>query len=221
MRQPPEGWQTFAPVPRSTHFFVQQFESPAQGYPSSAQPPGASMQRPGWPPLAEHMLEQQSVSARQMSPVALQYAAGLQVPSLVPVPEAPWQLVEQQSLASAQASPSVVHAPPPRMAQAPPVQVPEQHCVPLAQVEPTGLQTSEAQTAPGVPAPVQVIEQHWPSELHASPGMRHPAGFVHVPPEPQVPEQQAAAAAAVHAVPSGWQVDVGGVSQVRGEAGVQ
>jgi hypothetical protein len=31
MRQPPDGWQTVAPVPRSTHFFVQQFESLVQG----------------------------------------------------------------------------------------------------------------------------------------------------------------------------------------------
>jgi len=52
IRQPPDGWQTVAPVPRSTHFFVQQFESVAQGVPSRPQPPEASSQRPGSPGLA-------------------------------------------------------------------------------------------------------------------------------------------------------------------------
>jgi hypothetical protein len=39
---------------------VQQLEAPAQGLPSWLQPPVGAVQRPGAPPVAEHMPEQQS-----------------------------------------------------------------------------------------------------------------------------------------------------------------
>lgn len=64
MRQPPAGWQTVTPLPRSTHRRVQQFEAPAQGSPSEVQPPDGLTQRPGVVvgvvELFEHPPEQQS-----------------------------------------------------------------------------------------------------------------------------------------------------------------
>jgi hypothetical protein len=59
IRQPPDGWQTFAPAPMSWQSRVQQLEPLSQGFPSCTQPPGASRQRPG-PPLAVQSPEQQS-----------------------------------------------------------------------------------------------------------------------------------------------------------------
>lgn len=48
IRQPPAGWHTVTPLPRSTHLRVQQFEFPPQGRPSSVQPePVGESQRPG------------------------------------------------------------------------------------------------------------------------------------------------------------------------------
>jgi hypothetical protein len=61
MRQPPAGWQTFTPLPGSTHRRVQQLEAPEQGLPSCTQPPGGSMQRPGVPAELSQRPEQQSV----------------------------------------------------------------------------------------------------------------------------------------------------------------
>jgi hypothetical protein len=55
--------QADAPVPRSTHFLVQHWESVAHGVPSWPQPPDASSQRPAFPGSFEQMPEQQS-SAR-------------------------------------------------------------------------------------------------------------------------------------------------------------
>jgi hypothetical protein len=71
--QPPAGWQTFVPLPRSTHLRVQQFESLVHGTPSCVQPPSGALQRPGEPsPSAVQSPEQQSCGRRQMSPGALQ-----------------------------------------------------------------------------------------------------------------------------------------------------
>lgn len=72
MRQPPAGWHTRVPLPRSTHLRVQQFESLSQGTPSCVQPPGASSQRPGAPPVALQSPEQQSSVRVQRSPGAWQ-----------------------------------------------------------------------------------------------------------------------------------------------------
>lgn len=60
MRQPPAGWQTVTPEPRSRQIRVQQLEAPAQGLPPWLQPPLGAVQRPGAPPVALHMPEQQS-----------------------------------------------------------------------------------------------------------------------------------------------------------------
>jgi hypothetical protein len=80
MRQPPDGWQTFVPVPRSTHLRVQQFESFSQGMPSCVQSPDASRQRPTPPAAAVQRPEQQSFGPLQMSPGALQEDAGAHQP---------------------------------------------------------------------------------------------------------------------------------------------
>ena len=61
IRQPPAGWQTFAPLPGSTHRREQQFEAPEHGLPPCTQPPDGSTQRPGWPAERSHIPEQQSV----------------------------------------------------------------------------------------------------------------------------------------------------------------
>ncbi len=79
-----------------------------------------------------HIPEQQSTLLVQTSPGALQDAAGLQVPSAAPVPDAPWQFVEQQSAGYAQASPSVLQEPFGTLSVGsgwhwPPVQIAEQH----------------------------------------------------------------------------------------------
>jgi hypothetical protein len=64
MRQPPAGWQTVAPLPRSTQRRVQQFDGPEHGLPSLVQPPDGERQRPGVVAgvvvLVEHIPEQQS-----------------------------------------------------------------------------------------------------------------------------------------------------------------
>ena len=91
MRQPPAGWHTVVPLPRSTQRRVQQFEGPSQGTPSCVHPPAGARQRPGSAALAPglHMPEQQSSGRVQMSPGALHVYAGMHVP--------PWQLREQHS----------------------------------------------------------------------------------------------------------------------------
>jgi hypothetical protein len=90
IRQPPAGWHTVVPLPRSTQRRVQQLEGPSHGTPSCVQPPEGALQRPGDPlPSALHMPEQQSSVRAQMSPGAWQVYAGTQVP--------PWQLREQHS----------------------------------------------------------------------------------------------------------------------------
>jgi hypothetical protein len=91
MRQPPAGWHTVVPLPRSTHFRVQQLEAPAHGTPSCVHPPFGATQRPGSVALAPglHIPEQQSSARVQMSPGAWQVYAGMQVP--------PWQFREQHS----------------------------------------------------------------------------------------------------------------------------
>jgi hypothetical protein len=72
MRQPPAGWHTVAPLPRSTQRRVQQFDAPAHGLPSLVHPPDGARQRPGVAAgvvvLVEHMPEQQSWLRQQMSP---------------------------------------------------------------------------------------------------------------------------------------------------------
>jgi hypothetical protein len=73
IRQPPAGWQTFVPLPRSTQSRVQQFEPLSQGVPSWPQPPGASSQRPGVVAVAPAQSpEQQSSPRAQTSPGAWQ-----------------------------------------------------------------------------------------------------------------------------------------------------
>ncbi len=93
MRQPPAGWQTVTPLPRSTQRRVQQFDAPAHGLPTWVQPPETASQRPGVEDAVEvpveHPPEQQSEFAKQRSPFAWQEYAAMQVPF--------WQLVEQQS----------------------------------------------------------------------------------------------------------------------------
>jgi len=71
MRQPPAGWQTFVPLPRSTQSRVQQFEALVQGMPSCMQPPAGAVQRPGVVEVAPvQRPEQQSAARVQTSPVA-------------------------------------------------------------------------------------------------------------------------------------------------------
>ena len=64
MRHPPEAWQTFTPVPRSTQSREQQFDPLSHGLPPWPQPPAPppvmSSQRPGVPSVWEHTPEQQS-----------------------------------------------------------------------------------------------------------------------------------------------------------------
>ena len=60
IRQPSAVRHTVVPEPGSEHTRVQQPDVPEHGLPSWTQPPGASTHRPGWPPVAEQMPEQQS-----------------------------------------------------------------------------------------------------------------------------------------------------------------
>jgi hypothetical protein len=75
-RQPLAGAQTVAPLPGSRHTREQQLVPPEHGWPSLWQPPEpppeTAWQVPGPPSLPLQIPEQQSVSARQMSPEALQ-----------------------------------------------------------------------------------------------------------------------------------------------------
>jgi hypothetical protein len=91
MRQPPAGWHTVVPLPRSTQRRVQQFEGPSHGTPSCVHPPDGARQRPGSAALAPglHIPEQQSSLRVQMSPGAWHVYAGMQL--------LPWQLREQHS----------------------------------------------------------------------------------------------------------------------------
>jgi hypothetical protein len=83
---------------------VQQFDPLSHGVPSWPQPPGASTQRPGCPPVAVQSPEQQSFVDMQMSPGAWQAYEGMHAP--------PWQFREQHSSDPVQASPSVVQVKP-------------------------------------------------------------------------------------------------------------
>jgi hypothetical protein len=170
IRQPPAGWHTFVPVPRSTQRRVQQPESLSHGTPSCPQPPAASWQRPGSPGAAgrAHRPEQQSSGAAQMSPVALQVDAGAHQPCVVAV--APWQLCEQQSKGALQRSPSVVQLPTGgSAAHWPAAQTPEQHVSPDVQLVPMVAQRAAAQVAPAAPASGQLWEQHSESEVQGVP----------------------------------------------------
>src|SRR5512139_1615126 len=105
-----------------------------------------------------------------MSPGASHAATAMQVP--------PLQLVEQQSVPSVQASPSVLQVEPVGPGGSathfePEPQMPEQHCASVAQDWSTWRQTDEEQVAPGLPAFVQVWEQHCASEPQGSPGQLH------------------------------------------------
>src|SRR5512133_2289942 len=102
-----------------------------------------------------------------MSPGASHDETPMQVP--------PWQFVEQQSVASVQESPSVLQVEPlpPGGSGAhfdPKPQMPEQHCVSLAQDWFSWMHTVEEQVAPGLPAFGQLREQHCASDPQASPG---------------------------------------------------
>ncbi len=112
----------------------------------------------------------------------------------------PLQFVEQQSAAYVHASPSVLQvAPLPpggSAAHFEPVQTPEQHCVLLAQAWSIWRQTFDEQVAPAVPAFGQFREQHWASELQASPGAaQRPPLSTQRWFEPQTPEQHCESAA--------------------------
>jgi hypothetical protein len=118
----------------------------------------------------------------------------------------PWQLVEQQSAASAQASPSVLQALPPGSGwQAPPLQRPVQHSAPEAQVAVVALQ----EVAPQRP-PAQESEQHSPGLAQAAPGALQKAVEVQVwVVALQAVEQQPAFPVSVQSAPAAWQVETG------------
>lgn len=134
-RQPPTGWHTVAPEPKSTQTREQQLVPPEQGLPSWMQPPPPppliERHTPAPPSFAEHTFPQQSLFRRQTSPVAWQLYARTQTP--------PWQLVEQQSAPELQAWPITLHVEvePGMVAQLPDVQVAVQQSVLLRQPIPT------------------------------------------------------------------------------------
>lgn len=112
----------------------------------------------------------------------------------------PLQFVEQQSVPSVHASPRVLQVwpvgPAGSAAHFDPVQIPEQHCVAVAQAWSTWRQTFDEQVAPAVPAFGQLREQHWASEPHASPGAaQRPPASTQRWFEPQTPEQHCESAA--------------------------
>jgi hypothetical protein len=113
------------------------------------------------------------------------------VPFLSP-PVAPWQFVEQQSVATAQASPSVPQVmlvePAGSAAHFEPLQMPEQHCESSRQLSSIWRQTTDEQD----PELEQLTEQHCASELHGSPGSSQKSACVHAPSPPHVPEQHCA-----------------------------
>lgn len=112
MRQPEAGVQTSAPVPGSLQAWEQQVPAPAvHGSPSRVQlpppAPASAWQTPTLPAVPEQLVLQQSLLAKQMSPVALQEYARTHTP--------PWQLEEQQSRPAVQALPRVKQTPLPAM----------------------------------------------------------------------------------------------------------
>ncbi len=120
-----------------------------------------------------------------MSPVALQDATGTQVPFASPVPEAPWQFVEQQSVGYAQLSPRILQLPPGRDAHVPVGQLPEQHSPPAEHVTPSALHGAlDPQIEPGTwrpfasAVPWQSREQQSMSYWHASVTAEQVGGFV-------------------------------------------
>jgi hypothetical protein len=132
---------------------------------------------------------------------AWQVKAGMHFP--------PWQLVEQQSPGSAQASPSVLQEAPAIAAQKPPAQRPEQQSVGAPQDEaavvPVGLHTVPAQRPL-----TQESEQHSPGSAQAAPGVLQKAVEVQVwVVVLQAVEQQPALPVAVQSVPASWQVETG------------
>jgi hypothetical protein len=120
----------------------------------------------------------------------------------------PWQLVEQQSPASAQVSPSVLQALAPGSGWQVVEQRPVQQSVPAPQVVPVVLQGVLAQRPPA-----QESEQHSPGSAQAAPGVLQNAVVVQVcVVELQAVEQQPALPVRVQSVPVAWQVETG-VSQ--------
>jgi hypothetical protein len=121
----------------------------------------------------------------------------------------PWQLVEQQSPGSAQASPSVLQAAPATAAQEPPEQRPEQQSAGALQDEaavvPVGLHTVPAQRPL-----TQESEQHSPGSAQAAPGVLQKAVEVQVwVVGLQAVEQQPALPVRVQSVPEAWQAETG------------
>ena len=118
----------------------------------------------------------------------------------------PWQLVEQQSAAAAQESPSVLQALDPGSGwQATVVQMPVQHSVPAPQAVVVGLQAVLAQRPL-----TQESEQHSPGSAQAAPGVLQKAVDVHVLVVVlQAVEQQPALPVRVQSVPLAWQVETG------------
>lgn len=145
-----------------------------------------------------------------MSPGASHAATAMQVPAL--------QFVEQQSVPTVQESPSVLQVEPlePGGSGAhfdPKPQMPEQHCVSLAQDWFSWRHTLDEQVAPALPAFGQLCEQHCASDPQVSPG------YAHIPPSSthfcvavsHAPEQHWPSA--LHASPGSKQVGTAGVSQ--------
>lgn len=118
----------------------------------------------------------------------------------------PWQLVEQQSPASAQASPRVLQALEPGSGwQALALQRPVQHSVPAPQEAEVALHTVPAQSPP-----TQESEQHSPALAQAAPGDAQKAVEVQVwVVVLQAVEQQPALPLSVQSVPADWQVETG------------
>jgi len=210
MRQPPAGWQTVTPAPRSLQRRLQQPEALEHGLPPWVQPPGASPHRPGCPGVGWlHSPEQQSSVRLQTSPKAWQAAWRVQTP--------PWQLVEQHSAAAPQVLPRVLQVwPVPLSGTAAqvlgvPMQLPLQQSPAEAHRSPTA-----RQRAPLHEPPVQVSEQHSPPAAHGWPGALQKASLVHLPPE-QASEQHWSRV--VQAAPEPAQAETGGV--VQAPAGLQ
>ena len=118
----------------------------------------------------------------------------------------PWQLVEQQSPASVQASPSVLQALAPGSGwQVPAVQRPVQQSVGAAQGVVVVVHVVLAQRPL-----TQESEQHSPGSAQAAPGVLQKAVEVQVcVVELQAVEQQPAFPVSVQSVPAAWQVETG------------
>jgi hypothetical protein len=140
MRQPPAGWQTFTPLPGSSHTSEQQLDAPEHGFPSCVQPPAAPpvmvTHRPGLPFVPEQTPPQHSPFEEQTSPFDWHVYARAQTP--------PWQFVEQQSTPVEHASPSTLHVPPARTWHVPPEQTPLQQAPDAVQAAPVAVQEGAA-----------------------------------------------------------------------------